>query len=137
MSADPDDLPPNPDVLKYPATNPDVILSVTADAIDPVVGVKDGLSMYVESFVLSTDLQPANVDADSTSTPAPIRYSVFTNDFSGPEKSRKPVKISAQGPNGTSSANRDGSRGGILELYVENMALATAKNLLLDGILHP
>ncbi|GES63467.1 hypothetical protein NFIA_003630 [Aspergillus terreus] len=130
MPADPDDLPPNPDVLKYPATDSDVILSVSPDAIDPVVGVKDGLSMYVESFVLSTDLQPAYVDGDST--PAPIRYSVFTNDLSGPERSRKPVKISVQGPNGT-SANRDGSRGGVLELYVENIAPATAKNLLLDA----
>ncbi|KAL4915659.1 hypothetical protein BDW62DRAFT_203419 [Aspergillus aurantiobrunneus] len=64
-----------------------------------------------------------STDSDDPPNPDILKYAA-TN----PRKSAKPVKISVQGPKGYLSEHRDGSRGGTLELYVENIAHATAKN---------
>ncbi|KAI9040187.1 uncharacterized protein KD926_008510 [Aspergillus affinis] len=118
------DVLPDPDVIRYPLHDANLILSVSEDPLSPQTGVKAPLDIYCENFKLDKSISSTN-----TSDDAPARFGIFTRNLLGLENVAKPLSISLSGADGTDKDNPNGHKGGVIDMYVEDLSLATARGL--------
>lgn len=116
-------IPPNPDIIAFPVTDPKLILSVSETPLDFEVGLEAPLDLYVEIFTLRDNLQ-----TKSKSNVDPVRCGIFTHDFEVIGKSRRSIDLT--GANGTKD-EINGYRGGNLEFFAEHIGDKDVKSLLL------
>lgn len=117
----------DPNIIQYPVAEPRITLSVSDNPIELKAGLKVPHDFYVEKFILSTNLSETNKSAEN-----PGKFGVFTHQLL--ISSSKTQSLEIPGKNGESSEKPNGSPGGILELYAEDIQLSTAKKLRLNGI---
>lgn len=118
-------IPPNPDIIAYPVTDPTLIVSVSETPLDFEVGLDAPLDLYVETFVLRKNLQ-----TKSKSNTEPVRCGIFTHKIDTTANSR--LSIDLTGEDGTKD-EMNGYRGGIIEFYVEHIGAKNVDSLLLTG----
>ncbi|TGO69562.1 hypothetical protein BOTNAR_0009g00090 [Botryotinia narcissicola] len=116
-------IPPNPDIIAHPVTNPTLIMSVSETPLDFEVGLDAPLDLYVETFVLRKNLQ-----TKSKSNTEPIRCGIFTHKIDTTGNSR--LSIDLTGEDGAKD-EINGYRGGTIELYVEHIGAKDVDSLLL------
>lgn len=121
-------IPPDPDTVRYPLKDATLILSVSEDPFSPQTGVKTPLDIYCENLQLSQSISASNTSDDS-----PARFGLFTRKLSGPD-SAQPIVISVSGADSKDATHPNGSRGGIVDMYVEDLSLETAQGLGIQGM---
>ncbi|TGO22559.1 hypothetical protein BPAE_0163g00200 [Botrytis paeoniae] len=116
-------IPPNPDIIAYPVTDPTLIVSVSETPLDFEVGLDAPLDLYVETFALRKNLQ-----TKSKSNTNPVRCGIFTHQIDIIGSSR--LSIDLTGEDGTKD-EINGYRGGNIEFYVEHVGNKDVDSLLL------
>ncbi|EAW17007.1 uncharacterized protein NFIA_003630 [Aspergillus fischeri NRRL 181] len=118
------DVLPDPDIIRYPLHDATLILSVSEDPISPQTGVKAPLDIYCERFMLNRSISATNASDDS-----PARFGIFTRELLGLENVAKALAISLSGADGKDHDYPNGYKGGVIDMYVEDLSVATARGL--------
>lgn len=122
------DVLPDPDTIRYPLHDAALILSVSEDPFSPHTGVKANFDVYCEKFELTKSISATNSSDD-----LPARLGIFTHNMSGLEDVAKPLAISLSGADGTEHDNPNGHRGGVIDLYIEDLSLGAVHGLDIQG----
>ncbi|KAI9930705.1 hypothetical protein MW887_011461 [Aspergillus wentii] len=121
----------DPDIIKYPLVNPNLIISVSPDPISPN-GLKVPVSLYVEGFEIKEDQtwrnekNPPKDTKDTKEKRTPHSFNLYTYQIYG--LSQKKFKLAVPGKDGTKE-HPNGISGGNIRLYVEELAESDANHL--------
>ncbi|KAE8419298.1 hypothetical protein BDV36DRAFT_308016 [Aspergillus pseudocaelatus] len=114
---------PDPDTVKYPLSDSQLLLSVSEDSHSPEASIKTPYALYVEQFSVTGDLK-----AENQHDPPGNRFGIFASELYGPEVTPKGCKIAISGKAGDDN-HPDGYNGGNLQIYVEHIDPSAAEKL--------
>lgn len=125
----------DPDIIKYPLVNPNLIISVSPDSLRPK-GLKVPVSLYVEGFEFNEDQIWINdknppKDKKNSKTP-PDSFNLYTYQIYGPASADERITLGVPGKDGTKD-NPKGVSGGNIQLYIEELAESDVNHLRING----